>query len=228
MVTGSQPVLKEAPASTGRPMPKGFYSDKEPPRIGTTLVQPPSPSTPRPWEVQQQEASLLLAPTPMTPAPPPRSPVEALPKPMPMDSVMTNKHPVESSSQQGPPKQARHKSFPFSQPPPGNTSTTSPSAVERPRPGAPSPKGPPASFMPTPEDVQRMSSTSPADGPEARITDSGSHITIHSSTDIDWTRPLHEQLELNLKGGPKMSTTFDDLCMLRSRIPRLIVSQPVR
>ena len=35
MVTGSQPVLKKAPPSTGRPMPKGFYSDKEPPRIGT-------------------------------------------------------------------------------------------------------------------------------------------------------------------------------------------------
>ena len=153
MVTGSQPVLKKAPPSTGRPMPKGFYSDKEPPRIGTAPVQPPPPSTPRPWEVQQQEASLLHAPTPMTPGHPPRPPIEALPKPKPMESVMTNKHPVESSSQQGPPKQARHKPFPFSQPPPVSTSTTSPSAIDMSRPGAPIPKGPPASFMPTPGDV---------------------------------------------------------------------------
>ena len=84
MVGGSQPVLKKAPPSAGRPMPKGFYSDKEPPRIGTAPVQPPPPSTPRPWEVQQQEASLLQAATPMTPGHPPCPPVEALPKPMPM------------------------------------------------------------------------------------------------------------------------------------------------
>ena len=70
-----------------------------------------------------------------------------------------------------------------------------------------------------------MSSTSPAAGPEVRITDSGKYITIQSSTDIDWTRPLHEQLYPNLKGGPRKSTSFDDLCMLRSRIPRLSPSQ---
>ena len=206
-------------------MPKGFYSDKEPPRIGTAPAQPPPPSTPRPWEVQQQEASLLHAPTPMTPGHPPRPPIEALPKPMPMESVMANKHPVESSSQQGPPKQARHKSFPFNQPPPVSTSTASPSAIDMPRLSAPIPKGPPASYMPTPEDVQQMSSTSPAAGPEERITDSSKYITIQSSTDIDWTRPLHEQLFPNLKGGPRKSTTFDDLCMLRSKIPRLSLSQ---
>ena len=132
---------------------------------------------------------------------------------------MTNKHPVESSSQQGPPKQAQHKSFPISQPPPVSTSTASPSAVDMPRPSAPTPKGPPASYMPTPEDVQQVSSTSPAAGPEERITDNGKYITIQSSTDIDWTRPLHEQLFPNLKAGPRKSTSFADLCMLRSRIP---------
>ena len=47
MATHSQPVLKKAPPSMGRPMPKGFYSDKEPPRIGTP-VQPPPPTKPRP------------------------------------------------------------------------------------------------------------------------------------------------------------------------------------
>ena len=161
MATGSQPVLKKAPPSTGRPMPKGFYSDKEPPRIGAAPVQPPPPSTPRPWEVQPQEASILKALTPMTPGHPPRPPVEALPKPMPMESSMTNKHPAESSSQQGPP--------------------TSPSAVDMSRPGAPIPKGPPASFTPTPGDVQQESSTTPVAGPEERITDSGRYITIQSS-----------------------------------------------
>ena len=70
-----------------------------------------------------------------------------------------------------------------------------------------------------------MSSTSPAAGPEERITDSGKYVTIQSSTDIDWTRPLHEQLYPNLKGGPRKSTSFDDLCMLCSRIPRLSLSQ---
>ena len=74
MATGSQPVLKKALPSTRRPMPKGFYSDKEPPRIGSAPVQPPPPSRPCPWEAQPQEASLLQAPTPMTPGHPPRPP----------------------------------------------------------------------------------------------------------------------------------------------------------
>ena len=224
MVTGSQPVLKKAPRSAGRPMPKGFYSDKEPPRIGTSPVQPTPPSTPRPWEVQQQEVSLLQASTPMTPARPPRPPIAALPKPMPMESSMSSKHSVESSSQQGPPKQARHKPFPFSQPPPVSTSTAS-LAVAMPRPGAPIPRIPPASFMPTPGDVQQMSSSSPAADPSDRDSDSGKIKVVRSSTDIDWTRPLHKQLEPNLKGGPRESTTFDDLCMLRSRIPKLSLDQ---
>ena len=130
MATGSQPVLKKAPPSTGRGMPKVFYSDKEPPRIGSAPVQPPPPSRPRPWEVQPQGVSLPQTPTPTTPGHPPRPPVEALPKPMPMESQMTHKHPVESSSQQGPPRQARHKPFPFNQPPPVSTSMLSPAAVE--------------------------------------------------------------------------------------------------
>ena len=65
MATGSQPVLKKAPPSTGRPMPKGFYSDKEPPRIGSGLVQPPPPLQPRPWEAQSPGVSLPRATTPM-------------------------------------------------------------------------------------------------------------------------------------------------------------------
>ena len=36
---GSQPVLKKAPPSAGRPRPKAFYSESEPPRIGTLQPQ---------------------------------------------------------------------------------------------------------------------------------------------------------------------------------------------
>ena len=108
MATGSQPVLKKAPPSVGRRMTKGFYSDKEPPRIGSAPVQPLPPPRPRPWEAQPPGVSLPLEATPMTPGHPPRPPVEALPKLMPMEIQSTNKHSVESSSQQGPPhKQAR-------------------------------------------------------------------------------------------------------------------------
>ena len=32
MAPGSQPVLKKAPPSAGRPIPKAFYSDSEPPK----------------------------------------------------------------------------------------------------------------------------------------------------------------------------------------------------
>ena len=78
VATHSQPVLKKVPPSTGRPMPKGFYSDKEPPRIGP--VQIPPPTTPRPGAAQVEGLSLPLAATPMTPGHPPRPPIEALPK----------------------------------------------------------------------------------------------------------------------------------------------------
>ena len=36
---GSQPVLKKAPPSAGRPRPEAFYTESEPPRIGTAPVQ---------------------------------------------------------------------------------------------------------------------------------------------------------------------------------------------
>ena len=66
-----------------------------------------------------------------------------------------------------------------------------------------------------------MSTSAPAAVPEERMTEEGKYRTIRSSTDIDWARPLHEQLEPNLKGGPRSSTTFEDLCMLRAKIPKL-------
>ena len=75
--THSQPVGKKAPPSTGRPMPSGFYSDKEPPRIGTQ-VQPPPPATSSPAAAQGLNPP--LAATPMTPSHPPRLAIDALPK----------------------------------------------------------------------------------------------------------------------------------------------------
>ena len=115
MATHSQPVLKKAPPSTERPMPKGFYSDREPQRIGTGPVQPPPPTTPRPGAAQPEGLSLPLAATPMTPSHPPRPPVEALPKYAPIETSQgANKHPLEPPPQQGPPnKHVRHKAFPY-------------------------------------------------------------------------------------------------------------------
>ena len=99
--THSQPVVKKAPPSMGRPMPAGFYSDKEPPRIGTP-VQP------------AQGLNLPLASTPMTPGYPPRPPLDALPKHPSMEtSSGANKHPLEPPVQQGPPnRHVRPKPFP--------------------------------------------------------------------------------------------------------------------
>ena len=60
----SQPAVKKAPPTCGRPMPSVFYSDTEPPRIGSG-VQPPPPAAPRPKVVPS--IALPLAETPMTP-----------------------------------------------------------------------------------------------------------------------------------------------------------------
>ena len=62
-----QPVLKKAPLSAGRRRPKAFYSDSEPPRIGTTPVQhPPPPKPVNTWDVQPQGMFRPLTATPMT------------------------------------------------------------------------------------------------------------------------------------------------------------------
>ena len=66
-----------------------------------------------------------------------------------------------------------------------------------------------------------MSSSSPAVDPEERISGRGRYKTVRSSTDIEWTRPLEEQLEPNLHGGPGPSKSFADLCLFRKQIPRL-------
>ena len=160
----------------------------------------------------------------MTPSHPPRPPLDALPKYAPMETSQgANKHPLEPPAQQGPPnRHVRHKAFPVEQSPPVLTSMASPSAVDMSRQGTPNPKGPPSSYTPAPPEVTSMSTSAPAVVPEERVTEDGKYRTIRSATDIDWNRPLHEQLEPNLKGGPRSSTTFADLCMLRAKkIPKL-------
>ena len=100
MAPGSQPLLKKAPPSAGRPRP----------RIGSAPVQPPPPPTPSTCDGQPQGAFHPLTPTPTTPGNPPRPPIDALPKSMPMEtSQATHKHPLPEPAQQGPPnKHVRH------------------------------------------------------------------------------------------------------------------------
>ena len=66
-----------------------------------------------------------------------------------------------------------------------------------------------------------MSTSAPAAVLEPYVTENGKYRTIRSVTDIDWSRPLYEQLEPNLKGGPRSSRTSADLSMLRAKIPKL-------
>ena len=174
------------------------------------------------WEVQPQGMFHPPTATPMTPGYPPRPPIEALPKPaQEVASQATLKHPLPQPAQQGPPNmQVRHKSFPSEQQATLSTSMASPSAVDMSRMSAPSPKGPPAAFMPAPGDVQHMSSCAAAVDP-GNPNERHRICTVRSPTDIDWSRPLSEQLEPNFKGGPSKSTPFEDLRMLRKNIPKM-------
>ena len=181
-----------------------------------------------PWDVQPQGIFQPPTATPMTPGNPPRPPVGALPKPLPTRmSQATHKHPFSQPAQQGQPnKQARHKALPHDQQPPSTMSMASPSAVDMSRMGAPSPKGPPASFMPTPGDVQRMSS-SPAAVDQGGQSEGRRYYRVRSASDIDWNYPLEDQLEPNLKGGPSECKSFDDLCMLRKQIPKWTIAPSI-
>ena len=220
MAAHSQPVVKKAPPSTGRPMPPGFYVDKEPPRIGTP-VQPPPPATSRPDAAQG--LNLPLAATPVTPCHPPRPPIDALPKHPSMETgTGANKHPLEQPVQQGPPqKHVRPKAFPCAQAPPMETSMAATSAMDTSRPSTPCPKGPPSEYMPAPPEVTSMSTRASAVGQEQYMTENGKIKRVRSVTDIQWKYPLHEQLEPNLKGGPRSTTSPAELRMLRAQIPEL-------
>ena len=120
-----------------------------------------------------------------------------------------------------PNKHVRPKAFPYGQLPPSQTSMASLSAVDMSRQGTPLPKGPPAAYMPAPPEVTSMSTSAQAAVPEPYVTENGKYRTIRSVADIDWSRPLYEHLEPNLKGGPRSSRTSADLSTLRAKIPKL-------
>ena len=85
---------------------------------------------------------------------------------------------------------------------------------------APSPKGPPASFVPTPGEVQHMFSCAAAADP-GKPNERHSIYRVQSSTDIDWSVPLKEQLEPNFKDGPSESKPNEEWCMFRRQIPKM-------
>ena len=153
--------------------------------------------------------------------------MSALPQPAQESSnPATLKHPLPQPAQQGPPnKQVRHKAFPADQQVNPMTSMPAPAAVDLSRMSAPSPKSPPASFLPTPGHVQQMDSCTATAIPGRDYPMSPNEkpkiYMVNSPSDIDWRRPLKEQLAPNLKGGPDKTKPFEELCMLRNNIPEM-------
>ena len=216
----SQPVVKKAPPTLGRARPSVFYSDTEPPRIGA-VIQPPPPAVPRPAVVPSVE--LPLAATPMTPSHPPRPPISALPKHPSMEtSSGANKHPLEPPTAQAPPsKHVRCKAFPQDSQPPSQVYVAASAAVEMPQPSRPCPKGPPADFMPTPPEVASMQTNFFTEDRRSRMNDKGLYLRVKSNRDIDWSKPLWEQLAPVLKGGPSPNKSREELRSIRAKIPEL-------
>ena len=137
------PRLQNRSQSSRKPLQQRAASGDEPPRIGTTPVQPPPPPKPvNPWDVQPQGIFHPLTATPMTEGNPPRPAIEALPRSTPAGtSQATHRHPLTQPAQQGPPnKQVRRKAFPYDQQPPSTMSMASPSAVDTSRMNALEPK----------------------------------------------------------------------------------------
>ena len=220
MTSFSQPVVKKAPPTLGRPRPSAFYSDAEPPRIGA-VIQPPPPAASRPAVVPSVE--LPLAATPMTPSHPPRPPVEALPKNPSMEtSSCANKHPLEPPTAQAPPsKHVRCKAYPFPSQGPDQVYVAASATVEMPQSSRPCPKGPPADFMPTPPEVASMPTNYFAEDRKSRMNDQGKYLRVKSNRDIDWIKPLWEQLAPVLKGGPDPSKSHSELRATRSKVPEM-------
>ena len=201
----SQPAVKKAPPTSGRPMPSLFHSETEPPRIGSGS-QPPPPAAPRPKGVPS--IALPLAETPMTPGHPPRPPLSALPKHSSMEtSSCANKHALDPPTAQAPPsKQVRCKAFPGSSQPPDQVYVAASASVEMSQPCRPCPKGPPATFLPTPPEIASMKTDSYEEDRKARLNEEGMYLRVKYPSEIDWTSPLWEQLAPVLKGGPSPNT----------------------
>ena len=216
----SQPVVKKAPPTCGRPMPSVFYSETEPPRIGSG-VQPPPPAAPRPKGVPS--IALPLAETPMTPRHPPRPPLSALPKHSSMEtSSSASKHALDPPTAQAPPsKQVRCKAFPKSSQSGEEVYMAASASVEMSQPGRPCPKGPPATFMPTPPEIASMPTDSYEQDRRARLNDEGKYLRVKSPRDIDWSKPLYDQLATVLRGGPSPSKSYEELRAVRAEVPAL-------
>ena len=84
-------------------------------------------------------------------------------------------------------------------------------AVQMPQPSRPCPKGPPAAYMPTPPELTSMQTGVVTDDQKSRMNDQGKYLRVKSVLDIDWGRPLWEQLAPVLKGGPDPTKSQDDL-----------------
>ena len=216
----SQPAVKKAPPTCGRPKPSVFYSDTEPPRIGSG-VQPPPPAAPRPKGVPS--IALPLAETPMTPSHPPRPPLSALPKHPSMEtSSSASKHALDPPTAQAPPsKQVRCKAFPKSSQTAEEVYVAASASVEMSQPCRPCPKGPPATFLPTPPEIASMPTDSYEQDRRARLNDEGKYLRVKSPRDIDWSKPLCDQLAAVLQGGPSPSKSYDELRAIRAQVPEL-------
>ena len=159
----------------------------------------------------------------MTPSHPPRPPLSALPKHSSMEtSSGANKHPLEPPTAQAPPsKHVRCKAYPFPSQAPDQVYVAASAAVEMPQPSRPCPKGPPAEYMPTPPEIASMQTDVHEDNRKARMDDKGRYIRVKSNRDIDWSKPLWEQLVPVLRGGPSPDKSQDELRACRAKVPEM-------
>ena len=232
-------VAKKPPPTTGKPLPKGFHrGDAAPPMIGTAgPVQLPPPV-------------VLPTATPTTPAHPPRPPLEAIPKPAEAaPAPPTLKHALPQPAPEGhPTEQIRAKEFPRGAD--GNP-CVAPPAIDLSSVGAPIQKALQEQwFLPRlkhhlqfqhkqhdlhhlaqlqlhPDQLAAFNqAVGLLEGTKVKVTEVDTFYPnkiqyVKSPTDIEWNRPLDEQLEPQRSGEPSSKKSFDELRALRKRVPKL-------
>ena len=133
-----------------------------------------------------------------------------------------SKHALDPPTAQAPPsKQVRCKAFPKSSQTTEEVYVAASASVEMSQPCRPCPKGPPATFLPTPPEIASMPTDSYEQDRRARLNDEGKYLRVKSPRDIDWSKPLCEQLAAVLQGGPSPSKSYDELRAIRARVPEL-------
>ena len=126
------------------------------------------------------------------------------------------------SAWQAPPsKQVRCKAFPKSSQPAEEIYVAASASVEMSQPCRPCPKGPPATFLPTPPEIASMPTDSYELDRRARLNEEGKYLRVKSPRDIDWSKPLCEQLAAVLRGGPNPGTSHDELRAIRAQVPEM-------